>query len=154
VHRDEKTFRTILVSSAEPLTGKTTVALNLAIAAADTRSKRVLLIDGDLRKPSLHQLMSRSMMDSLNVPKTRLGYCALTNLGYSREKPPTEFANPQGLGRHGMPMDEYLDRHYDFGATLVVINIGATSDTMMSRLRDAVWNKEAITAYQRFLDGR
>lgn len=52
-----------------------------------------------------------------------------------------------------MPMDEYLDRHYEFGATLVVINIGATSDTLMSRLRDAVWNKEAIAAYQDFLNG-
>ena len=32
-------------------------------------------------------------MDSMNVPKARLGYCALTNLGYSRENPPTEFTN-------------------------------------------------------------
>ncbi len=42
----------ILVSSAEPGDGKTTVAVNLAVAFAQS-GKRTLVIDADLRKPGL-----------------------------------------------------------------------------------------------------
>lgn len=44
----------ILVASAEPKTGRSTVAANLAISLARDGA-RVLLIDADLRKPSLHE---------------------------------------------------------------------------------------------------
>lgn len=42
-----------MISSSVPGEGKTTVSLNLAIALSK-RKKKVLLIDGDLRNPSLH----------------------------------------------------------------------------------------------------
>lgn len=45
----------LLVSSTQPAEGKTTVATNLAIAIAQA-GQRVLLIDADLRSPSLHRL--------------------------------------------------------------------------------------------------
>jgi len=188
------------------------------------------------------------LMDRLGVPKSRLGYCALANLGYSRSKPPADFAkalagvnqayveywakllheagistgkmythiaagagvvgspevaqtnapidiafnkysrpgwttypngplkhdfkvlydalaangnphwggteaNPQGVEMRGMATDAYLKRHFDYGATLVVMNVGATSDAMMQRLQDAVWGKEALDAYRSFLNG-
>ena len=51
--------RSILVTSPEPDDGKTTVAANLAIALANA-GKRVLLIDGDLRNSSLHQIFGVS----------------------------------------------------------------------------------------------
>ena len=47
--------KVILVSSPEPGDGKTTLASNLAIALAQS-GKRVLLIDGDLRRPTMHQM--------------------------------------------------------------------------------------------------
>jgi polysaccharide biosynthesis transport protein len=47
--------RTILVASAQPGEGKTAVAVNLAITLAQI-GRRVLIIDGDLRKPRLHKI--------------------------------------------------------------------------------------------------
>src|ERR1019366_583486 len=53
--------RVIALTSANPREGKTTVASNLALALAEI-GRRVLLIDGDLRKPRLHEIF--------NVPNT------------------------------------------------------------------------------------
>ncbi len=44
----------VIISSAEPNAGKSTVSCNLAITMAQTGA-RVLLIDADLRKPSQHK---------------------------------------------------------------------------------------------------
>jgi succinoglycan biosynthesis transport protein ExoP len=59
--------RLIAVSSANPGEGKTSVVCNLAIALARIH-KRVVLIDGDLRRPRLHdifQLDNRSGLSDL-----------------------------------------------------------------------------------------
>ncbi len=49
--------RVIQVSSPEPGDGKTTSIANLAVAVAQS-GKRVLLIDGDLRRPTIHELFN------------------------------------------------------------------------------------------------
>lgn len=46
--------KTVVISSAEPNAGKSTAAANLAITMAQTGVK-VLLIDADMRRPSLHR---------------------------------------------------------------------------------------------------
>jgi succinoglycan biosynthesis transport protein ExoP len=48
-----KKQKTILITSAGPAEGKTTVIQNLGIALAETGAK-VLLVDGDFRRPHLH----------------------------------------------------------------------------------------------------
>jgi capsular exopolysaccharide synthesis family protein len=51
--------RKILVTSAHPGEGKTSVTVNLAITLAQS-GHRVLLVDADLRKPRLHSILSCS----------------------------------------------------------------------------------------------
>jgi capsular exopolysaccharide synthesis family protein len=50
-------IRSLVVSSAMPGDGKSTVAVNLAQAAA-AMGQRVLLVDADLRRPQLHRRLS------------------------------------------------------------------------------------------------
>jgi capsular exopolysaccharide synthesis family protein len=48
--------RTVMIASAVPSEGKTLTATNLALTLGQSYDKRVLLIDADLRRPTLHQL--------------------------------------------------------------------------------------------------
>jgi len=53
---DQSTARSFVISSASPNEGKSTTASNIALALAETGS-RVLLVDADLRRPSIAKLM-------------------------------------------------------------------------------------------------
>ena len=55
--RENNTLKSILISSGLPQEGKSFVAANLAISFARHKASRVLLIDGDMRRPSLHKLL-------------------------------------------------------------------------------------------------
>ncbi|HPI93879.1 MAG TPA: CpsD/CapB family tyrosine-protein kinase [Deltaproteobacteria bacterium] len=53
---DRPVPRVIMVTSALPGEGKSVIASNLAVAIAKGEDQQVLLVDCDLRKPSLHEL--------------------------------------------------------------------------------------------------
>jgi protein-tyrosine kinase len=55
--RDIKPLKSILVSSGLPQEGKSFVSMNLAISLARHKNSKVLLIDGDMRRYSLHELL-------------------------------------------------------------------------------------------------
>ena len=50
-------LKTILISSGMPSEGKSFVAANLAMCLARNSVNNILLIDGDLRRPTLHSLL-------------------------------------------------------------------------------------------------
>ena len=56
--------RTLLVTSSNPGEGKTTTAANLAFAMA-MDGKTVILVDTDLRRPTLHKLLGLSVLPGL-----------------------------------------------------------------------------------------
>jgi non-specific protein-tyrosine kinase len=51
----DKPIRTLLVTSAGPRDGKTTVVANLAVVLAEA-GQRVIVVDADLRQPRLHEV--------------------------------------------------------------------------------------------------
>ncbi len=53
-------LKTVIVTSALPREGKTLTAVNLALTLSESYARRVLIIDADLRGPSLHT--------ALNIP--------------------------------------------------------------------------------------
>lgn len=54
--RDLNKLKSLMVSSGLPQEGKSFIAANLAISFARHKSSRVLLIDGDMRRATLHKL--------------------------------------------------------------------------------------------------
>lgn len=66
--------RCILVTSALPDEGKTTTAANLALALAEDRDRTTVLVDADLRRPSLGRFV---------VPRPNLGLADVLREGTS-----------------------------------------------------------------------
>jgi protein-tyrosine kinase len=52
----ENGLRTLMVTSAAPDEGKTLTVANIALTLSESCSRRVLLIDADLRRPQIHEL--------------------------------------------------------------------------------------------------
>ena len=55
--RYEAPLKTILIASGMPSEGKSFIAANLAMSLARNSIHNILLIDGDLRRPTLHNLL-------------------------------------------------------------------------------------------------
>lgn len=55
--RDLNSLKAVMVSSGLPREGKSFVAANLAVSLARHKAARVLLIDGDMRRATLHEML-------------------------------------------------------------------------------------------------
>lgn len=100
--------KTILVTSCLPAEGKTTISTNLAIALA-SRNKTVLLIDADLKKPSLNKLFNvdrklglsevlTGAFDGSNLPETEIKNLFVMPAG-SKPPNPVELLDSEAMAK-------------------------------------------------------
>lgn len=93
----ESRLHSIVVTSAVPSEGKSTLAAHLAAANAD-RGKKTLLVDGDLRRPSLHSKFSVNPREGFsNVLNGELSWQEVV---VPIEGKPNLSLLPAGLGSH------------------------------------------------------
>jgi protein-tyrosine kinase len=62
----ENGIKVVMVASALPGEGKTLTAANLALTLSESYRRQVLLIDGDLRRPWIHELLRLPNVSGLN----------------------------------------------------------------------------------------
>jgi protein-tyrosine kinase len=62
----DRHVKVLMVSSAMPGEGKTLTATNLALTLTESYRRRVLIIDADLRRPSMHQVFALRNGTGLN----------------------------------------------------------------------------------------
>jgi capsular exopolysaccharide synthesis family protein len=93
----EGRLRSIVITSATPSEGKTTIAAHLAIANAD-RGKKTLLVDGDLRRPSVHTKFGITPHEGLSNVLT--GELLWQDIVVPVEGKPNLSILPAGLGSH------------------------------------------------------
>ena len=71
----EKGNKVVMIASAQAAEGKTLTAANLALTLSESYRRRVLLIDADLRRPSLNRLFglphASGLSESLKAPGDR-----------------------------------------------------------------------------------
>lgn len=75
----DESIKSLVVTSAGPAEGKSTVISNLAVAMAQS-GKKVLLIDCDLRKPTIHKkigLPNSGGMTNLLIQKKQIDECIM-----------------------------------------------------------------------------
>lgn len=93
----EGRLRSIVLTSAAPSEGKTTIAAHLAISNAD-RGKKTLLVDGDLRRPAIHAKFGWSPTAGLSNVLT--GEMDWQDVVLSVEGKPNLSVLPAGMGSH------------------------------------------------------
>lgn len=83
----DKPIKTMLVTSAGPEEGKSTVLANLAVTTAQT-GRKVILVDCDLRRPTLHNLFNL---------KNDVGLTTMVVNDVTMESPPLQDTGVEGL---------------------------------------------------------
>jgi receptor protein-tyrosine kinase len=59
-------IRSVIITSAVPADGKTLTALNLALILSESYKRRVLLVDGDLRRPTISEATNLTDAEGLS----------------------------------------------------------------------------------------
>jgi protein-tyrosine kinase len=78
----QKQSKTVMITSALPHEGKTLTVVNLALTLSESYARRVLVIDADLRGPSLHTILDipneRGLSEALNESQHELPFTEVT----------------------------------------------------------------------------
>lgn len=138
--------KTILITSAMPEEGKSTVAINLAITLAKD-DKKVLLIDADLRKPSLQRYLRvrpgtmqglTAVLSNQATTKEAIGYYEMLgiDLMVAGTRPPNP-AELLALPKMQSMIDE-LKEVYDYIVIDAPPAAVITDPAVLSRVTDGV----------------
>ncbi len=134
--------KVVAISSAEPNAGKSTSAANLAITMAQTGA-RVLLIDGDLRKPSLHKTFRLNRANGLSMILSGLlplEECICREVAKNLDFIPSGSIPPNPSELLGSPtMDRLLEdvsKKYDY-IFLDMPPLGVVSDALIAGSKTA-----------------
>jgi non-specific protein-tyrosine kinase len=111
--------KTLLVTSANPGEGKTLTAINLAISFSHQLDRTVLLVDTDIRKPSIHKFFGLEDMPGLS--DYLIGKCEIEDVLINPEidrfvllpagRPLTNSAELLGSSRMQVLLREMKDRY-------------------------------------------
>lgn len=136
----EKGFRnTIMVASAGIGEGKSVTAVNLAVSFANEIDHTVLLIDGDLRSPSVHRYLglpnrpglSEYLKGEAELPdllvKTGIGKLVLLSAGKPPENPAELIASDRMKDLVNELKSRYKDRYIIFDSSPVLVTADALS---------------------------
>lgn len=151
---EEKACRVIGITSAQPSEGKSTISINLAYSLAEL-GKKVVLIDGDMRRPSLHDKMglrqSPGLADLLSdvddVSSVLTRYQSKTDQTFFDVIPSGKIArNPSELmnSKRGETLIHILGTVYDYiildlppvGAVVDAVNAARLTDGMIVVVRE------------------
>jgi len=144
--RNNNTPKSLLVTSTQPLEGKTTISCNLALTMVQSGSK-VILVDADLRRPSLHRIFMANTKNGKGLSTYLNGASDVENIVYHTEIEGLDvipagpiMPNPADL-IDSKPMKKLLDRlakDYD-NVILDGIPVMELADTrLLSRQVDGV----------------
>ncbi len=138
------TLKSILITSAVPSEGKTTTSVNTSIILAQGGLK-VLLIDGDLRRPTIHKVFNRknrngfsSVLSGIDtfqncVQKTAIEGLDLLTAGHIVPDPPKLF--------HLAQMKEFLAQAYEKYDKVIIDSapvLTVTDSVILSDLVDGI----------------
>jgi capsular exopolysaccharide synthesis family protein len=117
---EKKLTQVVIITSALAGEGKTSTALNLALAVAQSKESRVLVIDGDLRRPNVASYLG--MRSKLGLGEVLKGEAETLDaivclddpelyvLPISREAPnPTELLSSERLAETVRELRDYFD---------------------------------------------
>jgi capsular exopolysaccharide synthesis family protein len=139
--QQRRPLKELLITSAMPEEGKSTVAANLACTLASRRQQKTLLLEGDLRRPTLDRLFGLNrivgLSEYLQGVVTRLPVYRLDSLGIWFLPPGRVPQNPLELMQAGRlsPLLDQLKALFDW----IVID----SPPVLPLADTSVWAKSA-----------
>lgn len=87
----DKPLQTLMITSAGPAEGKTTIAANLAISMAET-GLNVIVVGADLRRPSLHKVFG--VENSVGLTQVLVGQAPLAEAIQTLDTPRVRLLTP------------------------------------------------------------